>query len=330
MSSIACRCALVSANGSAASSRRANAPSARCARPGMARMRAAHEEQRELVGEQFVIGEAGRRRTGRVDVLGPRRLMHRAERLGERRQVQPAHGLVADPFRQPRQALERSLGGAGDGARVEAFGQPVDRLDRGQAGELLGVHHPVGMDDLPPAVPKLELARDPAPGPDRQFRAHPFVVGEEEDEFDVAGVVLDQHLERRARARVRRLAMLGHGRLDGHDRVGNRVADFRPRAPVDGRLRQVEEDVDHPRALGLVEQAVEEFRVLRPDSRQGDCRGEERIEERRTHDRPLAPPFRRGKRYRGSQSISVTTRGASRPCSRRLASRRSNSNHGPA
>ena len=33
----------------------------------------AHEQERELVGEQFVIGEPGRRRTGRVDVLGPRR-----------------------------------------------------------------------------------------------------------------------------------------------------------------------------------------------------------------------------------------------------------------
>ena len=121
-----------------------------------------HEQERELVGEQFVIGETGRRRTGRVDVLGPRRLVHRGQRRGEAGQVEPAHGFVADPFRQPRQALERGLGRAGDSARVEALGQAVDRLDRGQAGELLGVHHPVGMDDLPPAVPKLELAGDPA------------------------------------------------------------------------------------------------------------------------------------------------------------------------
>ena len=128
-----------------------------------------HEEQRELVGEQFVIGEAGRRRTGRVDVLGSRRMVHRAERLGEGGQLEPVHGLVADPFGQSRQAIERSLGGAGDGARVEALGQPVDRLDRRQAGEFVGVHHPVGMDDLPPAVPEFELARDPALGPDRQL-----------------------------------------------------------------------------------------------------------------------------------------------------------------
>ena len=242
----------------------------------------AHEQERELVGEQFVIGEAGRRRTGRVDVLGPRRAVHRAERLGEARQFEPAQRLVADPFRQPRQAFERGLGGAGDGARVEALGQPVDRLDRRQAGEFLGVHHPIGMDDLPAAVPELELAGDPARRADRQPRAHPFVIGEEEDELDVAGVVLDQHLERRPRARVRRLAMLGHPGLDGDDRVGNRVADLGPRAPVDGRLRQVEQDVDHPRALGLVEQAVEQFRVLRPDPRQRAGGREQRIEQRGT------------------------------------------------
>ena len=246
-----------------------------------------HEEQRELVGEQFVIGEAGRRRTSRIDVLGPERAVHRAKRLGEARQSEPVHGLVADPFGQSRQAIERSLGGACDGAQVEALGQPVDRLDRRQAGELVGVHHPVGMDDLPPAVPEFELARDPALGPDRQLRAHPFVVGEEEDKLDVAGVILDQHLERRARARVRRLAMLGHNRLDGHDRVRNGVADLGPRAPVDGRLGQMEEDVDDPRPLGFIEQAIEQFGVLRPDPRQraGGC--EQRVKQGRAHQAPL-------------------------------------------
>ena len=203
-----------------------------------------------------------------------------------------AQGLVADPFRQPRQALERALGGAGDGALIEALGQPVDRLDRRQAVELLRVHHPVGMDDLPPAVPELELAGNPARGADRQPRAHPFVIGEEEDQLDVAGVVLDQHLERRPRARVRRLAMLGHLGLDGDDRVGNRVADLGPRAPVDGRLRQMEEDVDHPRALRLIEQAIEQFRVLRPDPRQGAGGREQRIESEGRITRPLAAPDR--------------------------------------
>ena len=242
-----------------------------------------HEQERELVGEQFVIGEAGRRRTGRVDVLGPFRPVHRAERLGEAGQFEPAQGVGAEPFRQPGHAFQRSLGGAGDGARVEALGQPVDRLDRRQAGEFVGVHHPVGMDDLSPAVPKLELARDPAPGADRQLRAHPFGIGEEEHKLDVAGVVLDQHFERRPRARASCLAVLGNRSLDGHDRVGDGVADLRPRAPVDGRLRQVEEHVDDPRPFGFIEQAIEQFRILRPDPRQRGGGREQGIKQGRTH-----------------------------------------------
>ncbi len=243
----------------------------------------AHEKQRKLVGEQFVIGEPGHRRAGRIDVVRAHRAMHRVERLGEAGQFQPAQSLVGDPFRQSRQAFQRSLGGAGDGARVEAFGQPVDRLDRRQAGELLGVHHPVGMHHLATAVPKLEPARDPTLGADRQLRAHPFVVGEEEHELDVAGVVLDQHLERRPRARASRLAMLGHRRLDRHDRVRDRIADLGAGAPVDSRLRQVEQDIDHPRPLRLVEQAIEQLRVLRPDPRQRAGRREQRVEKRGAH-----------------------------------------------
>ena len=249
ISSIALRCAPVSENGSAASSRRPNAPSATCARPGVARMRARTEKERELVRQKLVIGEPGRGGAGRVDVLGLRGAVHRAERLREARQLQQAQRLFADPLREARQPLQRALGRARDRALKETLGQAVDRLDRRQAGELLRVHHPVGMDDLAPSVPELELAGNPARRADRQARAHPVMIGEKEHELDVAGLVLDQHLERRARARIRRLAMLGDPGLDGDDRVGNSVADFRPRAPVERGVGQVEQHVDDARAL---------------------------------------------------------------------------------
>src|ERR1700677_2787863 len=48
------------------------------------------------------------------------------------------------------------------------------------------------MNHLAPAVPKLELAGNPARGSDRQPRPHPFMIGEEEHQLDVAGVVLEQ------------------------------------------------------------------------------------------------------------------------------------------
>ena len=162
----------------------------------------AHEKQGELVGEQFVIGETSRGPAARIDILRRLRPMHHSEGLGEARQIQPIERLGADPFRQAGQALERALGGAGDGALKEALGEAVDGLDAGKFREFLRVHDPVGMNHLAESVIDFELAGDPAGCADGQARADPLGVGEKEHELDVAGFVLDQHLERRARART--------------------------------------------------------------------------------------------------------------------------------
>src|SRR5277367_1309524 len=121
------------------------------------------------------------------------------------------------------------------------------------------------------------------------------MVSQEKDQLDVPGFVLDQHFERRPGTRIWRPVVLGHLSLDGDDRARNRVANLGARAAVDGRLRQVEEDVEDPRALGLAEQPVEELRVFWPDPGQGVGRREQGIESRGTHHAPLAAPDRPGK-----------------------------------
>ena len=68
-------------------------------------------------------------------------------------------------------------------------------------------------------VPHLELARDPARRADRQPLLDPFDIGEKEDQLDVAGLVLDQHLERS-------LA------------IARRAGDARRRAPPASRSRR--------------------------------------------------------------------------------------------
>jgi len=45
------------------------------------------------------------------------------------------------------------------------------------------------------AVPHFELARYPARGAQRQRFAYPIVIGEEEHQFDIAGLVLDEHFD---------------------------------------------------------------------------------------------------------------------------------------
>jgi hypothetical protein len=102
--------------------------------------------------------------------------------------------------------------------------------------------------------------------------------------------------------------VLGHLGFDGDDRARNRVADLGARAAVDGRLRQMEEDVEDPRALRLAEQPVEELRVFWPDPWQGVGRREERIESRGTHHAPLAAPDRPGKTDKPSALKNDKTR----------------------
>ena len=139
------------------------------------------------------------------------------------------------------------------------------------------------------AVPHLELARDPTRRAERQPLLDPFDIGEEEDEFDVAGVVLDQNLERTL-AVARRRPVLGDAHLQRRDGVASGVADFRARAPVDRGDRQMEQYVEHPRAVRPIEQFVEQLGVLRPDARQGARGGEQGVENGGTHAKYIRGP----------------------------------------
>ena len=227
----------------------------------------AHHQQRQLIGEQFVIGEP--RRAGPTGSISPgsRGLWSLASAAANegafRRRAVPS--AIHSGKRGNRASA--ALHGFGEDARKQPLGQSVDRLDGGHFGERFGVHHTVGMDHLQAPVPHFELARHPARGAQRQHLANPVVVGEEEHQFDIAGVVLDQHLVGRLRAGVRRRPMLGDAHFQGCDGVALGVADFRPGAPVERRVGQVVENIDDPRAGRAIEQPVEHLGDLRADAR---------------------------------------------------------------
>ena len=61
----------------------------------------AHQKQRELVGEQFVIGEAGRGRAGRIDVLGRLRPVHAPSAL-RRSRAGSSRSSVSSPIHSGR------------------------------------------------------------------------------------------------------------------------------------------------------------------------------------------------------------------------------------
>ncbi len=88
-------------------------------------------------------------------------------------------------------------------------------------------------------VPKLQLAGNPAGLAKRQAFFDPMMIGEKENEEDVAGVVLDQDLVGRLGAATRRPVLDGLD-FEGDDCIERRIGDLWPVAAVDCRIREME------------------------------------------------------------------------------------------
>ena len=107
-------------------------------------------------------------------------------------------------------------------------------------------------------------------------------MGVEEDEQDVAGVVLDEDAERRLAAPRRPRPVLGHPDLQRHRLADRRLGNRAFQLARDAAMRQVEQEVDDPsRPSGLADEPVEQLLDLRPDAGQRRRRREQRVEDRR-------------------------------------------------
>ena len=120
----------------------------------------AQQRERELAGQQFVISEPRPGRAFRRDVLGRRRTVNAAQRLGKTRIVRcackPCRVL---PLRQLRQPLERGVDRLADLVRMQPFGQRIDRIDQRQFGKACRIDHAVGMQHLQMAVVEASRCR---------------------------------------------------------------------------------------------------------------------------------------------------------------------------
>ena len=123
-------------------------PSPAGCRRGAPGRRGAHQRQRELLGEQLVIGEAcGAARRA----MRPRRPGAWTARSASAKPGQPSRRSRAGPATRGRSGRrsERRRHGGRARARLRSFGQRLERLDSGTVGEPLGRDDAVGMDDLP-------------------------------------------------------------------------------------------------------------------------------------------------------------------------------------
>ena len=122
----------------------------------------AHQRERELAGEQFVVGEPRPGQTLRRDVVRLGRPVQMAQRVGESGKALARDPGLVLPFRQVGQPRERAVHRAPHIAERETFGERIDRLDQRQLGEALLVHHAVGMHHLQHAVVEFGGAGDVA------------------------------------------------------------------------------------------------------------------------------------------------------------------------
>ena len=161
----------VSAKGRAAIElRRAARPSPALARPARAAHVRAHERERELAGEQFVIGEPrpGRRSPAAASAGSAGRCSARSASANAGQRLRASQRRVL-PFRQVRQrGRARASTALRTWLRRQPFGQRIDRLDQRQLREARFVDHAVGMHHLQHAVVELDRAGDVAPLADRQ------------------------------------------------------------------------------------------------------------------------------------------------------------------
>ena len=249
---------------------------------GLAAHMCAQQRQRQLAGEQFVIGKPRPGQTLGRHVVRLMRPMQIAQRVGEGGKALARDPRPVLPFRQTGQAGQRTVHCAPHIAQCQALGERIDRLHQRQLGKARFVDHPVRMHHLQHAVVKFGSAGDEAQLARRQELLQVVLARVEKCERQRAGVVAGDDPVGRARPVRRRRTVL----LDGHrhrdDRAGLHIAQLGAGAPVDSAGRQMKQQVDDTRRRAI-EQPLVKLLELRPDAGKAGERGEEGVEQVRPH-----------------------------------------------
>ncbi len=231
------------------------------------------------------MGEAPAGRRLQVEIVGVLRMMEGGEGLGCRGKALARGKGRVDPFRQLRHARDRRLDRLAQGARRQAGGQPVDRLDQRHRFRFRRLHHEIRMHHRGTAVEPVDLAADDHLFVHRQALLQPVALGAEEGERQFAGVVVQEHpvgdVGSSPRRRLVAVDTAGHG----DDRPLRRMRDAWLVAAVDHAVWQVEDEIDDAAVLDalLAEQLGEQFTRLRADAGKRGEGGEQGIEQGRTH-----------------------------------------------
>ncbi len=196
-------------------------------------MMRAHQHQRELAGEELVIGKPRPGRRAGEHIVRRGRTVNSLQRIAERGKAGTREESCVLPFRQRRKLAQRRLDRTADLARRQSFRQRVDRLDQWQRRKLRLGDHAVGMRHLQHAVIERDGAGHVAPRSDRKKLLQILSPRVEVDEDEIAGPIARIDEIGRARATRRRRAVALHGHGDGDDSSRHDVAQLGTRSAID-------------------------------------------------------------------------------------------------
>ena len=188
---------------------------------GAPQMRA-HQRERELAGQEFVVGkprpgQAFRQTGRRVPPAGAD-----AQRLGEGRKAFARNPARVLPFGQVRHACERGVDRPCALIEAEPLGQRDRPARPAAASPKLGfVDDAVGMHHLQHVVVERGRARHVSPLADRQQLLQVILARIEIRQSEIAGLVAGVDLIGRARPVRRRRPVPIDGDRDGDDGVGH-------------------------------------------------------------------------------------------------------------
>ena len=208
-----------------------------------------HQRQRQLPGQQLVVGEALPRRRARRHVGGLLRPMQprkRALDIGPAALLQPGRFL---PLGQHRHALDRLLRRLQQDLAREARSERIYRLQHRQIVARFRRHDVVGMRHLLLVVVGLDASAHVADASLRQLPFDEFALRMEEHQIDAPGFVLARDLVGRLVVAARRRAMLEDPHLERGNGARHGRGHGRRCAPVDDPAGRMPEQIDHPRLV---------------------------------------------------------------------------------
>ena len=210
---------------------------------------AAQQRERELAGEQFVVGEPRPRRNWRLKIGRARWMMHSPQRLGEAWKAVALEPRGILPLGQIGQAMERNLDCLAQLVWMQPLGEGIDRIDQRQLGKAGCIHHTVGMHHLQMAIVERRDAGNVAGLAFGKELLQIIPARIEIGDGQRVGVVAGIDVVGRAGPVRRRRPVAIDGDGDGDNGIGRDGGKLWLIAPVDEAGRQMKQEIDEARRL---------------------------------------------------------------------------------